>query len=85
MPLYIYPQYYRKQLVVGVVLDGESYVPRKRNCISSGVSFSIEVLSLLMVPLIMFAFFSCNITIRDSTESSMHSRVMTHGRFCPIR
>lgn len=52
---------------------------------SSGVSFSIEVLSLLMVPLIMFAFFSCSITMRDSTESSIHKRVMTHGRFWPIR
>ena len=30
-----------------------------------------------MVPLIIFAFFSCNITIRDSTESSMQRRVMT--------
>ena len=55
--------------------------PRNRNCISSGVSFSIATSSLLIVPLIMLAFFSCNITMRDSTESSMQSLVMTHGRF----
>ena len=48
---------------------------------SSGVNFSIDVLSLLMVPLIMLAFFSCSMTMRDSTESSMQRRVITQGRF----
>lgn len=60
--------------------------PRNRNCISSGVSFSsASPWSLLIVPLIKFAFFSCNKTMRDSTESSIHSRVITHGRRWPIR
>jgi hypothetical protein len=50
------------------------------------VSFSsASPWSLLIVPLIMFAFFSWSMTIRDSTESSMHSRVITHGRRWPIR
>ena len=72
-------------MIVNPYRVASDYVPRKRNCMSSGVSFSMEVLSLLMVPLIMFAFFSCSMTIRDSTESSMQRRVMTHGRFCPMR
>ena len=60
-------------------------VPRNKNCRSSGESFSMATVSLLIVPLIMLAFFSWSITIRDSTESSMTSRVMTQGRVCPIR
>lgn len=53
---------------------------------SSGVSFSSASLwPLLIVPLIMFAFFSCSSTMRDSTESSMQRRVITHGRRWPIR
>lgn len=60
-------------------------VPRNKNCRSSGESFSIATVSLLIVPLIMLAFFSWSITIRDSTESSMTRRVMTQGRVCPIR
>lgn len=58
----------------------KSQVPRKRNCKSSGDSLSIATLSLLIVPLIMDAFFSCSMTMRDSTESSMTRRVMTQGR-----
>ncbi|PVI03437.1 hypothetical protein DM02DRAFT_251115 [Periconia macrospinosa] len=60
-------------------------VPRKRNCKSSGLRRSMATLSLLTVPAIMAAFFSCSATIRDSTLSSMHSRVITQGRFCPMR
>lgn len=41
--------------------------------------------SELMVELIMLVFFSCRSTIRLSTESSMHSRVMVQGRVCPMR
>jgi hypothetical protein len=55
-------------------------VPRNKNCKSSGLKRSIATLSLLTVPAIMAAFFSCSATIRDSTLSSMQRRVMTQGR-----
>jgi hypothetical protein len=42
-------------------------------------------LSLLTVPAIIAAFFSCSATIRDSTLSSIQRRVMTQGRLWPIR
>lgn len=57
------------------------YVPRNKNCKSSGLKRSMATLSLLTVPAIMAAFFSCSATIRDSTLSSMQRRVMTQGRF----
>lgn len=60
-------------------------LPRNKNCMSSGLSFSMAMSSLLIVPLIMLAFFSCNMTMRDSTESSIQSLVMTQGRFWPMR
>lgn len=41
----------------------------------------MATLSLLTVPAIMAAFFSCRATMRDSTLSSMQSRVITQGRF----
>jgi len=69
----------------GRLAAAHTHVPRNKNCMSSGVSFSMLDLSLLMVPLIMFAFFSCSMTMRDSTESSIHKRVITQGRFCPMR
>lgn len=45
----------------------------------------MATLSLFTVPAIIAAFFSCSATIRDSTLSSIHRRVMTQGRFCPMR
>ena len=83
--IHTFPSQPAKNIMFELGDDRPSQEPRKRNCMSSGVNFSMDVLSLLMVPLIMFAFFSCNMTMRDSTESSMQRRVMTQGRFCPIR
>lgn len=45
----------------------------------------MATLSLLTVPAIIAAFFSCSATILDSTLSSIHRRVITHGRFWPMR
>lgn len=59
--------------------------PRKRNCISAGVSDSIALSSALTVEWIMLVFFSWISTIRLSTESSMQRRVMVHGRVWPMR
>lgn len=60
-------------------------LPRNRNCMSSGVKLSIAASSELIVELIILAFFSCSNTMRLSTESSMQSRVIEHGRLWPMR
>ena len=54
--------------------------PRKRNCMSSTDRFAMADSSALIVPRIMFDFFSCRRTMRDSTESSMTRRVMVQDR-----
>lgn len=68
-----------------VVVQHGHQVPRNKNCMSSGVKLSIADASLLIVELIMLAFFSCNRTILDSTESSIQRRVIEQGRVWPIR